>query len=56
MKIVDEDDRTVIVDKEEATLTLTTCYPFDFIGHAPNRYIIQSELVNVMDMSLERTK
>ncbi|MGA9289404.1 MAG: class D sortase [Anaerobacillus sp.] len=56
MKIVDEDDRTVIVDKEEATLTLTTCYPFDFIGHAPKRYIIQSELVNVMDMSLERTK
>ncbi|MBF0705080.1 MULTISPECIES: class D sortase [Bacillales] len=50
IKVVDEDDRTVIVDKEEATLTLTTCYPFEFIGHAPERYVIQSELVNVMDM------
>ncbi|WP_226654263.1 class D sortase [Pseudalkalibacillus hwajinpoensis] len=50
MKIVDESDRTVIVDKEEATLTLTTCYPFDFIGSAPERYVIESELVNVSDM------
>ncbi|WP_273831662.1 class D sortase [Guptibacillus sedimenti] len=50
MKIVDESDRTVIVDKEEATLTLTTCYPFDFIGSAPERYVIQSELVYVSDM------
>ena len=50
MKVVDESDRTVIVDKEEATLTLTTCYPFDFIGSAPERYVIQSEFVNVSDM------
>ena len=50
MKVVDADDRTVIVDKKEATLTLTTCYPFDFIGSAPERYVIQSELVNVLDM------
>ncbi|PFG15353.1 sortase A [Bacillus sp. es.036] len=50
MQIVDESDRTVIVDKEEATLTLTTCYPFNFIGSAPERYVIQSELVHVSDM------
>jgi sortase A len=50
MKVVDADDRTVIVDKKEATLTLTTCYPFDFIGSAPERYVIQSELVNESDI------
>ncbi|MYL62526.1 class D sortase [Bacillus hwajinpoensis] len=50
MKVVDADDRTVIVDKKEATLTLTTCYPFDFIGSAPERYVIQSEFVHVSDM------
>jgi len=50
MQIVDESDRTVIVDKKEATLTLTTCYPFDFIGSAPERYVIQSEFVHVSDM------
>ncbi|MCM3654293.1 class D sortase [Metabacillus litoralis] len=44
--ITDKEDRTVLVDKETPTLTLTTCYPFDFIGPAPQRYIIQSELVD----------
>lgn len=43
--IVDEDDRTVIVShKGKKILTLTTCYPFDWIGYAPQRYIIQAEL------------
>lgn len=44
--ITHEDDRTVIVEKDQSTLTLTTCYPFDFIGSAPDRYIIQAELVS----------
>jgi sortase A len=43
--IVDDDDRTVIVShKGKKILTLTTCYPFDWIGYAPQRYIIQAEL------------
>ncbi|WP_456272916.1 class D sortase [Bacillus sp. AK031] len=46
VRIVDADDRTVIVPKEEATLTVTTCYPFDYIGHAPKRYVLVAELVN----------
>jgi sortase A len=44
--ITDKDDRTVIVPKTEATLTLTTCYPFDFIGYAEQRYIIQGKLIS----------
>jgi sortase A len=44
--ITDKDDRSVIVKKDESTLTLTTCYPFDFIGSAPDRYIVQAELVS----------
>lgn len=47
--ITDKDDRTVIVDKEEGTLTLTTCYPFQYLGNAPDRYIIQSSLVEVKE-------
>ncbi|MBE5104765.1 class D sortase [Bacillus thuringiensis] len=43
--ITDADDRTVIVKKEEPTLTLTTCYPFDYIGDAPDRYIIEAKLI-----------
>lgn len=43
--ITHADDRTVIVEKEEPTLTLTTCYPFNYIGSAPDRYIIQANLI-----------
>ncbi len=40
-KIVDADDRTIIVPTApDEVLTVTTCYPFSFIGSAPDRYII----------------
>lgn len=45
VRIVDADDRTVIVPKPRPTLTVTTCYPFDFIGDAPERYILVADLV-----------
>ncbi|REJ10385.1 class D sortase [Halobacillus trueperi] len=48
--VTDEDDRSVIVDHEDPTLTLTTCYPFDFIGSAPERFIVQSRLVDVQEI------
>lgn len=44
VRIVDEDDRTVIVPKPKATLTVTTCYPFHFIGSAPERYVLVAYL------------
>lgn len=40
-------DRTVIVPFNKPILTLTTCYPFDYVGSAPDRYIIRSELIKV---------
>jgi sortase A len=48
--VTDAEDRTVIVAKDEPTLTLTTCYPFTFIGAAPDRYIIEAPLVNTTKM------
>ncbi len=45
VRIVDEDDRTVIVPKPKATLTVSTCYPFNFIGSAPQRYILVADLI-----------
>ncbi|SDK00053.1 class D sortase [Sediminibacillus albus] len=42
--VTNADDRTVLTKKESPTLTLTTCYPFDFIGSAPERYIVQAKL------------
>ncbi|MDF2871812.1 MAG: sortase family protein [Anaerocolumna sp.] len=45
-RIVDKEDTTVIVPKPQATLTLTTCYPFTYIGPAPQRFIISAYLTD----------
>lgn len=43
-EIVDADDRTVIRSTApEELLTLSTCYPFSYIGSAPDRYIIYAK-------------
>ena len=47
IRIVDKDDKTVIVPTDHAVLTITTCYPFHFVGSAPERYILVADLVNI---------
>ncbi len=44
-RIVMADDRTVIVPTTSPVLTLSTCYPFRYIGNAPKRYIVTADLV-----------
>jgi sortase A len=44
--IVDQYDQSVVTPTSNATLSLTTCYPFTFVGSAPERYIIHSILVD----------
>lgn len=45
--IVDADDRTVIKSTApDEVLTVTTCYPFNFIGSAPDRYIINAKPID----------
>lgn len=40
-QIVDADDTTVIdMNRTDEVLTVSTCYPFSFIGNAPDRYVI----------------
>lgn len=48
--ITDAEDLSVIVEKDEPTLTLSTCYPFRFIGSAPDRYIVEATLVDKGDL------
>lgn len=38
-------DVSVLKPTEQPTLTLVTCYPFYFVGHAPERYIVRAKLV-----------
>lgn len=42
-QIVDADDTTVIdPSREDEVLTVSTCYPFSFIGSAPDRYVLHA--------------
>jgi sortase A len=43
--IVNPDDVWVIAPTDTPTITLITCYPFAFIGNAPQRFIVKAELV-----------
>jgi len=48
--ITDAKDQSVIVEKAAPTLTLTTCYPFNYIGDAPKRYIVQAGFLYKQDV------
>lgn len=39
-RIVEPDDGSVLRASKDATLTLITCYPFHYIGSAPQRYVV----------------
>jgi len=43
--IVGPDDVYVLDPTPQPALTLVTCYPFEFIGHAPRRFIVRADLV-----------
>jgi len=42
VRIVKPTDVQVLENRSVATLTLVTCYPFYFIGNAPQRYIVRA--------------
>ncbi len=44
--IVQPSDASVLQPRSHASLTLITCYPFYFIGSAPQRYIVQASIVD----------
>jgi len=43
-RIVGPDDVSVLNPTQSPTLTLVTCYPFNYIGAAPKRFIVQAEM------------
>jgi sortase A len=43
--IVEPSDVFVLEPTQEPSITLVTCYPFYFVGHAPQRYIVKGRLV-----------
>ena len=41
-QIVSPDDTDVLIDSSAPTLTLLTCYPFNYVGSAPNRFVVRA--------------
>lgn len=46
IRIVNPDDVSVLQPTSRPSLTLVTCYPFYFIGHAPQRYIVHASMAS----------
>jgi sortase A len=42
LSVVDPADVHVLADTGESVLTLVTCYPFYFVGNAPQRFIVRA--------------
>lgn len=51
--IVDPSNVSVLAPRPQPSLTLVTCYPFYFIGSAPQRYIVHASLVTEGEKKLE---
>jgi LPXTG-site transpeptidase (sortase) family protein len=43
--IVDKHDNGLLTDTEDPTITLVTCYPFYFVGAAPQRFLVRGTYV-----------
>jgi sortase A len=44
LRVVHPDDVSVLKSTEESVLTLVTCYPFFYVGRAPQRFIVRAVL------------
>jgi len=45
-RIVDPSDTSALKATDGATLTLVTCYPFHFVGPAPQRFVVRATLIS----------
>ena len=51
-EIVDPDKVQVLEIAARPELTLITCFPFDFVGAAPRRFIVHAHLLSVAPETL----
>ena len=56
IEIVNPDDVRVLQPRSGPSLTLVTCYPFYFVGDAPNRFIVHASLTATRTNIQEDTK
>lgn len=46
IRITDPKDTSVTAPTDKEQLTIYTCYPFNFIGNAPNRFIVVCDFIS----------
>ncbi len=54
--IVSPSDVSVLAPRSRSSVTLVTCYPFYFVGSAPQRYIVQASLASSVATSVSADK
>ena len=45
--IAEKNDKTVLMPADKEMLVMYTCYPFYYIGAAPQRFIVECEFIKV---------
>jgi sortase A len=50
-EVVGPEDTRVLDPTSDTVLTLVTCYPFKYVGHAPNRFIVRASLVALLPVA-----
>ena len=45
-RVVDPSEVSVLAPTRKSTLTLVTCYPFNYIGAAPKRFVVRAEIAH----------
>lgn len=56
IRIVDPIDVEVLDPTDEPTITLVTCYPFYFLGSAPQRFIVRARMDEPANLALSENK
>ena len=56
ISVVMPDDIHVLAPTEIPSITLVTCYPFYFLGDAPQRYIVRAELADAPPAASEEVR
>ena len=46
LRIINPEDVEVLQPSAEPELTMITCYPFEFFGHAPKRFVVQARQIS----------
>lgn len=50
-EIVGPKDTKVLDPTSDTVLALVTCYPFEYVGHAPDRFVVRASLVAALPLA-----